>query len=85
MAHKKGGGSTNNGRDSNSKRLGIKAYGGELVKAGSILVRQRGTRFNPGKNVMRAKDDTLFTTVTGHVKFEWVDRSKKKISVYPQA
>lgn len=83
MAHKKGGGSSKNGRDSNSQRLGIKAYGGELVTAGSILVRQRGTVFHPGKNVMRAKDDSLFTTIDGNVKFEWVNKTKKKISVYP--
>lgn len=83
MAHKKGGGSSKNGRDSNSQRLGIKAYGGELVTAGSILVRQRGTVFQPGKNVMRAKDDSLFTTITGNVKFEWVNKNKKRISVYP--
>jgi len=85
MAHKKGGGSSKNGRDSNSQRLGIKAYGGELVTAGSILVRQRGTVFAPGKNVMRAKDDSLFTIVNGHVKFEWVNKHKKRISVYPPA
>ncbi|RME90083.1 MAG: 50S ribosomal protein L27 [Candidatus Hydrogenedentota bacterium] len=84
MAHKKGGGSTKNGRDSKSKRLGIKAYGGQFVKAGSILVRQRGTRFYPGVNVRRGKDDTLFTTINGRVKFEWVNKQKKRISVYPE-
>ncbi|MDH4199366.1 MAG: 50S ribosomal protein L27 [Spirochaetia bacterium] len=83
MAHKKGGGSSKNGRDSNSQRLGIKAFGGELVTAGSILVRQRGTFFAPGKNVMRAKDDSLFTVIDGNVKFEWVNKQKKRISVYP--
>ncbi|MDH4263578.1 MAG: 50S ribosomal protein L27 [Spirochaetia bacterium] len=83
MAHKKGGGSSKNGRDSNSQRLGVKAFGGELVTAGSILVRQRGTLFAPGKNVMRAKDDSLFTIINGHVKFEWVNKHKKRISVYP--
>lgn len=82
MAHKKGGGSSKNGRDSNSKRLGIKAYGGELVKAGSILVRQRGTRFKPGTNVGIGKDDTLFATSDGNVKFEYVTKKKQQISVY---
>jgi len=85
MAHKKGGGSSKNGRDSNSQRLGLKAFGGEFVKAGSILVRQRGTVFHPGRNVLRAKDDSLFTTVSGIVKFERVDKHRKKISVYPKA
>lgn len=85
MAHKKGGGSSKNGRDSNSQRLGLKAFGGEFVKAGSILVRQRGTVFHAGKNVLRAKDDSLFTTVPGIVKFERIDKHRKKISVYPQA
>ena len=69
MAHKKAGGSTTNGRDSQSKRLGIKRFGGELVKAGSIIVRQRGTRFHPGLNVGRGKDDTLFAKAAGTVKF----------------
>ena len=82
MAHKKGGGSSKNGRDSNSKRLGIKAYGGELVKAGAILVRQRGTRFKPGTNVGIGKDDTLFATSDGNVKFEYVTKKKQQISVY---
>jgi large subunit ribosomal protein L27 len=85
MAHKKGGGSSKNGRDSNSQRLGLKASGGEFVKAGSILVRQRGTVFHAGKNVLRAKDDSLFTTVPGVVKFERIDKHRKKISVYPSA
>ncbi len=85
MAHKKGGGSSKNGRDSNSQRLGIKAYGGEFVKAGSILVRQRGTVFHAGRNVLRAKDDSLFTTIPGIVKFERIDKNRQKISVYPKA
>ncbi|PCI38416.1 MAG: 50S ribosomal protein L27 [Thiotrichales bacterium] len=69
MAHKKAGGSTSNGRDSASKRLGVKHFGGEVVKAGNILVRQRGTKFHPGKNVGRGGDDTLFAKVSGVVKF----------------
>ena len=84
MAHKKGGGSTRNGRDSNSQRLGVKAYGGELIKAGSIIVRQRGTKFRPGNNVRIGRDDTLFSTVTGRIKFEWINKHKQKISVYPE-
>lgn len=83
MAHKKGGGSTKNGRDSHSKRLGIKAYGGEFVTAGSILVRQRGTVFKPGKNVRRGKDDTLYAVISGQVKFEHINKQKQRISVYP--
>ena len=83
MAHKKGGGSSKNGRDSNSKRLGIKAYGDQLVNPGAIIVRQRGTVFFPGTNVMRGKDDTLFSIVTGKVKFERVNKHKQRISVYP--
>ncbi len=70
MAHKKAGGSTRNGRDSHSQRLGVKRFGGQLVKAGNILVRQRGTRFHPGSNVGRGKDDTLFAKMAGFVKFE---------------
>lgn len=69
MAHKKGGGSSNNGRDSNAKRLGVKRYGGQAVRAGSIIVRQRGTRIHPGTNVGRGGDDTLFAKVDGHVRF----------------
>ncbi len=69
MAHKKGGGSTRNGRDSESKRLGVKRSGGQFVKAGEILIRQRGTKVHPGENVGRGKDDTLFATATGNVKF----------------
>ena len=83
MAHKKGTGSTRNGRDSNSKRLGVKRYGGQEVSAGSILVRQRGTKVHPGKNVGRGKDDTLFSLIDGVVKFEHKDRSRRKVSVYP--
>ena len=70
MAHKKGAGSSKNGRDSNAQRLGVKRFGGEQVSAGSIIVRQRGTRFHPGVNVGRGKDDTLFAKATGAVKFE---------------
>ena len=83
MAHKKGGGSSRNGRDSESKRLGVKKYGGEKVRAGNILVRQRGTRFQPGLNVGMGRDHTLFATIDGYVKFEYVQRGKKCISVYP--
>ena len=80
MAHKKGMGSTSNGRDSVSKRLGIKCFGGEVVSAGSIIVRQRGTRFFPGFNVRRAKDDTLFSLVDGVVQFV----NKRTVTVLPQ-
>ncbi len=82
MAHKKGTGSTRNGRDSNSKRLGVKLYGGQLVRAGNIIVRQRGTKIWPGNNVGRGKDDTLFALIDGIVRFEHKDRSRKKVSVY---
>lgn len=85
MAHKKGMGSTRNGRDSNAQRLGVKAYGGEVVSAGSILVRQRGTKFHPGFNVGKGKDDTLFSKITGVVKFERYGRDRKRISIYPTA
>lgn len=85
MAHKKGMGSTRNGRDSNAQRLGVKAYGGEVVSAGSILVRQRGTKFHPGFNVGKGKDDTLFSKITGVVKFERYGRDRKRISIYPAA
>jgi large subunit ribosomal protein L27 len=85
MAHKKGTGSTRNGRDSNSKRLGVKRYGGQEVTAGSILVRQRGTRVYPGTNVGRGNDDTLYALIHGEVKFEYRTRSQKKVSVYPIA
>jgi len=83
MAHKKGVGSSRNGRDSESQRLGIKRFGGQLVKAGNILVRQRGTKFHPGDNVKKGSDDTLFATLDGIVNFERKDRSRLKISVYP--
>lgn len=82
MAHKKGVGSSRNGRDSNPKRLGVKRFGGEPVKAGGIIVRQRGTRFHPGRNVKRGGDDTLFATVEGVVRFETV-RRRNAVSVYP--
>lgn len=84
MAHKKGGGSSRNNRDSNAQRLGVKRYGGEFVKAGNIIVRQRGTKFHPGNNVGRGKDDTLFATAEGYVAFEWVRGPKKQVSVYPE-
>ncbi len=83
MAHKKAGGSCKNGRDSNAKRLGIKRFGGQLVTGGSILVRQRGTPYKPGKNVGRGKDDTLFALVDGSVQFESRGRKGKFISVIP--
>ena len=85
MAHKKGVGSSRNGRDSNPQYLGVKRYGGEFVTAGSIIVRQRGTKFNPGKNVRRASDDTLFSVVDGQVKFEHKDKKRYQVSVYPAA
>ncbi|HKG22258.1 MAG TPA: 50S ribosomal protein L27 [Blastocatellia bacterium] len=83
MAHKKGVGSSRNGRDSNAQRLGVKRFGGQLVNGGEILVRQRGTKFKPGNNVGRGSDDTLFALVTGNVKFEEKGRKGKFISVYP--
>ncbi len=82
MAHKKGGGSSKNGRDSNSQRLGVKHFGGELVSAGSILVRQRGTKLHPGEMVGRGKDDTLFAKAEGTVRFH-TRRGKKVVSVTP--
>ena len=85
MAHKKGVGSSRNGRDSGPKYLGIKRFGGEFVTAGSILVRQRGTRFHPGTNVRRGADDTLFTITDGVVRFEHKDKKRLKVSVYPAA
>ncbi|HOP62951.1 MAG TPA: 50S ribosomal protein L27 [Spirochaetota bacterium] len=85
MAHKKGGGSSRNGRDSNSKRLGVKKYGGEFVTGGTIIVRQRGTKFHPGKNVGKGGDDTLFAKMDGYVKFERYDKLRKKVSIYPVA
>jgi large subunit ribosomal protein L27 len=83
MAHKKGTGSTRNGRDSNAKRLGVKRYGGQAVTAGTIIVRQRGTKVHPGFNVGRGNDDTLYALVDGVVKFEYKTKSRKKVSVYP--
>ena len=85
MAHKKGVGSSRNGRDSNSQRLGVKKFGGEKVRAGNIIVRQRGTKFHPGNNVGKGSDDTLFALVDGVVNFERKDRDRLKISVYPAA
>ncbi|MFZ9736976.1 MAG: 50S ribosomal protein L27 [Prochlorotrichaceae cyanobacterium] len=84
MAHKKGTGSTRNGRDSNSKRLGVKRYGGENVRAGNILIRQRGTKIFPGINVGLGSDDTLFALVDGVVTFERRGKNRKQVSVYPQ-
>ncbi len=85
FAHKKGMGSTKNGRDSESKRLGAKRADGQFVLSGNILVRQRGTHIHPGMNVGRGKDDTLFAKADGVVKFERLGKDKKKVSVYPQA
>ncbi|MBD1843137.1 50S ribosomal protein L27 [Cyanobacteria bacterium FACHB-63] len=85
MAHKKGTGSTRNGRDSNAQRLGVKRFGGQVVKAGNILVRQRGTKFHPGNNVGRGTDDTLFALIEGEVKFERVGKDRQKVSVYSVA
>ena len=82
MAHKKGVGSSRNGRESNSQRLGVKRFGGENVRAGGILVRQRGTTFHPGRNVKIGSDDTLFAVVDGVVKFERINR-RESVSVYP--
>ena len=84
MAHKTGGGSSRNGRDSNSKRLGVKRYDGEVVRSGTIIVRQRGTKFRPGANVGIGKDHTIFATIDGYVKFEHATRKKKRISVYSE-
>ena len=83
MAHKKGGGSSRNGRDSQSQRLGVKKFGGERVRSVNILVRQHGTRFQPGNNVGMGRDYTLFAMTDGFVKFEYVRRGKQRISVYP--
>lgn len=82
MAHKKGVGSSRNGRDSNPKMLGVKAFGGQNVTAGSIIVRQRGTRIHPGENVGKGSDDTLFAKIDGVVQFERKGRTKKQVSVY---
>lgn len=82
MAHKKGVGSSRNGRDSNAQRLGVKRYGGQRVKAGTIIVRQRGTRIHPGRNVGKGGDDTLFATADGVVTFERLGKSRKQVSVH---
>ncbi len=84
MAHKKGGGSTTNGKDSRAKRLGVKAFGGELISAGSIIVRQRGTYFHPGTNVGLGRDHTIYATIDGYVTFEPGTRGRRLISVYPE-
>jgi large subunit ribosomal protein L27 len=84
MAHKKGVSSSRNGRDSNAQRLGVKCFGGQFVKAGSILVRQRGTRIHPGVNVRRGGDDSLFTVIDGFVTFERMGKTRKRVSVYSQ-
>lgn len=85
MAHKKGQGSSRNGRDSNAQRLGVKVFGGQLVPGGTIIVRQRGTPFKPGKNVGRGKDDTLFAKVTGTVEFQSRGQKGRFIHVHPAA
>ncbi len=85
MAHKKGVGSSRNGRDSQAQRLGVKRFGGQIVRAGNILVRQRGTKFHPGNNVGKGSDDTLFALIDGVVQFERKDSIRLKISVYPTA
>lgn len=85
MAHKKGVGSSRNGRDSNPQYLGVKRFGGQFVRAGNILVRQRGTKFHAGRNVRRATDDTLFAVVDGHVRFEHKSKKRYQVSVYPAA
>ncbi|MCL2166762.1 MAG: 50S ribosomal protein L27 [Clostridiales bacterium] len=84
FAHKKGVGSSRNGRDSAAQRLGVKKYDGELVSAGYILVRQRGTKIHPGNNVGLGKDDTLFALIDGYVKFEHLDRRRKRVSIYAE-
>lgn len=85
MAHKKAGGSSRNGRDSAGQRRGVKRFGGELVKAGNIIVRQLGTKFHPGKNVGMGRDYTIFSLIEGRVTFEYLDKRRQKISVYPVA
>ena len=84
MAHKKGASSSRNGRDSNAQRLGVKRYSGEVVTAGTIIVRQRGTRFHPGYNVGLGKDDTLFAMMDGVVHFSWLRGTRRKVHVLPQ-
>ena len=83
MAHKKAGGSTSNGRDSNPKMLGVKRYGGERVTGGCIIVRQRGTRIRPGTNVGLGRDHTIYSKIEGKVKFEWAAKGHRRVSVYP--
>lgn len=83
MAHKKGQGSTQNNRDSAGRRLGVKKFGGEFVRAGNIIMRQRGTKIHPGENVGMGKDHTIFAMVDGIVTFERKDKERKKVSVYP--
>ncbi len=83
MAHKKGGGSSRNGRDSAAQRLGVKKFGGEVVRSGNILVRQRGTRIHPGLNVLRGRDDTLFAVADGVVKYDFVRKGRKRVNVIP--
>lgn len=85
MAHKKGGGSSRNGRDSNPQMLGVKVYGGQLINAGTIIVRQRGTRIAPGAGVGVGRDDTLFATVTGKVQYERVGKDRRRVSVKQNA
>ncbi len=85
MAHKKGGGSTKNGRDSNSKRLGVKVYGNQDILAGGIILRQKGTHIHPGKNVGLGRDFTIYALVDGKVHFSHIDRKKKNVSVIPKA
>ena len=85
MAHKKGGGSSKNGRDSNAQRLGIKRFGGQLVRAGNILVRQRGTKFHPGSNVGIGSDDTLFALADGVVRFERFGKTRQRVSILKSA
>ena len=84
MAHKKGGGSSRNGRDSHSKRLGVKKFGGEQVRSGNIIIRQRGTKFKPGNGVGLGRDHTIFAVVDGYVKFETIKDKRKQVSVYPE-
>ena len=83
MAHKKAGGSTSNGRDSVSKRLGVKKYGGERVSSGSIIIRQRGTRIKPGTNVGLGRDYAIYATIDGQVKLWWAAKGRRRVSVYP--
>lgn len=83
MAHKKAGGSSRNGRDSAAQRLGVKKYGGQVVVAGNILVRQRGTKFHPGQNVGRGNDDTLYALSDGVVQFRYIDRNRKAVDILP--